>query len=75
MTMRRNEFLGTECMMDGESECAGFRRSGHAKADLDEYMVGYRRIRSDLNGCYYLIFVLLLLLFRTAPCSLSSIRR
>ena len=44
MTMRRNEFLRTECMIDGEAECAGFRWSGHTKADLDEYMVGYRRI-------------------------------
>ena len=44
MTMRRNEFLGIECIMDGEAECAGSRWSGHTKADLDEYMVGYRRI-------------------------------
>lgn len=25
MTKRRNEFSGTECMMDEEAECAGFR--------------------------------------------------
>ena len=41
MRMRRNELSGIECMMGGNGECAAFRWSGHTKADLDEYMVGY----------------------------------
>ena len=31
-------------MTGPKGKCAAFRWSGHAKADLDEYMVGYLRL-------------------------------